>query len=110
MTGGGVDLPSGVDNGSFDSFVREHCSRLVQTLSLVTLDRESASDAAQDAFLRLYLRWDSVGELHDPVAWLYTEVFDRLAPYSVSVQLVAVDQVSEGTGSPRMLAARASLR
>ena len=54
--------------------MREHCSRLVQSLSLVALDRESAADAAQEAFLELHLH---LGEVRDPVPWLYRVAFNR---------------------------------
>ena len=64
-----------------DSFVHEHSVRLVQSLSLICRDRELAWDAAQDAFLKLYLRWDTVGDLHDPVAWLYRVALNRCSDY-----------------------------
>jgi RNA polymerase sigma factor (sigma-70 family) len=74
-------IPTATANGSFDSFVQEHSVRLVQSLSLISQDRELAWDAAQDAFLKLYLRWDSVGELRDPVAWLYRVALNRCSDY-----------------------------
>ena len=54
--------------------MRTHCGRLVQSLSLVALDRESAADAAQEAFLELHLHFDHV---RDPVPWLYRVAFNR---------------------------------
>ncbi len=68
-------------NGSFDSFVQEHSARLVRSLSLISKDPELAWDAAQDAFLKLYLRWDTVGDLRDPVAWLYRVALNRCSDY-----------------------------
>jgi RNA polymerase sigma-70 factor (ECF subfamily) len=61
-------------NGSFESFMRDNCSRLVQSLSLVALDRESAADAAQEAFLELHLH---LSEVRDPIPWLYRVAFNR---------------------------------
>jgi RNA polymerase sigma factor (sigma-70 family) len=61
-------------NGAFEGFMREHCGRLVQSLSLVALDRESAADAAQEAFLELHLHF---AEVRDPVPWLYRVAFNR---------------------------------
>jgi RNA polymerase sigma factor (sigma-70 family) len=61
--------------------VEQHCTRLVQSLSLISQDRELAWDAAQDAFLKLYLRWDTVGDLRDPVAWLYRVALNRFSDY-----------------------------
>jgi RNA polymerase sigma factor (sigma-70 family) len=73
--------PTGNGNGSYESFVEQHCTRLVQSLSLISQDRELAWDAAQDAFLKLYLRWDTVGDLRDPVAWLYRVALNRFSDY-----------------------------
>lgn len=73
--------PTASTNGSFDSFVQEHSTRLVQSLSLISQDPELAWDAAQDAFLKLYLRWDTVGDLRDPVAWLYRVALNRCSDY-----------------------------
>ena len=55
---------------SFDAFVQGHYTRLVKSLTLVALDRELAADAAQEAFLQLYLHWQQV-QHQNPVAWVY---------------------------------------
>jgi RNA polymerase sigma factor (sigma-70 family) len=59
---------------AFEDFMHAHCQRLVQSLSLVALDRESAADAAQEAFLELHMHFD---EVRDPVPWLYRVAFNR---------------------------------
>lgn len=48
---------------------------------MITLDAGSAADAAQEAFLRLYLRWDEVDKLDDAVAWLYRVGINRCYDY-----------------------------
>jgi RNA polymerase sigma factor (sigma-70 family) len=58
-----------------------HCARLVQSLTMISLDREAAADAAQEAFIQLYLRWDRVDEYRDPVAWLYRVGINRCKDY-----------------------------
>jgi RNA polymerase sigma-70 factor, ECF subfamily len=68
-------------SGSFESFMQGHCARLVQTLTMVSLDREVAADAAQEAFIQLYLRWNRLGEYRDPVAWLYRVGINRCRDY-----------------------------
>lgn len=55
---------------SYEAFVRGHYARLVQSLTLVVLDRDLAADAAQEAFLQLHLHWQQVRH-QDPVAWVY---------------------------------------
>ena len=68
-------------NGGYEAFVRRHFHPLEKSLSLITLDAGLAADAAQDAFLRLYLRWGEVDKLDDPVAWLYRVGINRCHDY-----------------------------
>ncbi len=68
-------------DGGYEAFVRTHFHRLEKSLTLITLDRGLAADAAQEACLRLYLRWDQVGDLDDPVAWLYRVGINRCRDY-----------------------------
>jgi RNA polymerase sigma-70 factor, ECF subfamily len=53
----------------------------VKSLALVTLDRGLAEDAAQDAFLQLYLHWREVPRMRDPSAWLYRVGLNRCKDY-----------------------------
>jgi RNA polymerase sigma-70 factor, ECF subfamily len=48
---------------------------------MISLDQEAAADAAQEAFIQLYLRWDRVEEYRDPVAWLYRVGINRCKDY-----------------------------
>jgi RNA polymerase sigma-70 factor, ECF subfamily len=54
---------------------------LVKSLALITLDRGLAEDAAQDAFLQLYLHWRQVPVIKDPTAWLYRVGINRCKDY-----------------------------
>ena len=74
-------LPPGSGNGGFDSFVQSHCERLVQCLTMIVLDPDLARDAAQEAFLELYLRWDGPERINDPVAWLFRVGINRCKDY-----------------------------
>lgn len=58
-----------------------HRAPLVRALTMISLDREAAADAAQEAFIQLYLRWDRVEEYRDPVAWLYRVGINRCKDY-----------------------------
>jgi RNA polymerase sigma factor (sigma-70 family) len=78
---GDTTLTGGRANGGYEAFVRRHFHPLEKSLSLITLDAGLAADAAQEAFLRLYLRWDQVGDLDDPVAWLYRVGINRCHDY-----------------------------
>lgn len=67
--------------GSYEDFVLRHFHPLERSLSLITLDAGLAADAAQEACLRLYLRWEDVDTLDDPVAWLYRVGINRCHDY-----------------------------
>jgi RNA polymerase sigma-70 factor, ECF subfamily len=64
-------------SASFESFMQTHSRRLVQALTMISLDRETAADAAQEAFLELFLRWDGADRPRDPAAWLYRVGINR---------------------------------
>ena len=64
-------------SASFESFMQSHSKRLVQALTMISLDGEAAADAAQEAFLALYLRWDGADRPRDPAAWLYRVGINR---------------------------------
>jgi RNA polymerase sigma-70 factor (ECF subfamily) len=61
----------------FERFVRCNSAALLRTLSFVALDKETAADACQDAFIQLYLKWEKVSAYDDPVAWLYRVGINR---------------------------------
>jgi RNA polymerase sigma factor, sigma-70 family len=56
---------------TFEDFFFEQHDRLYRALFFVTGDASEAEDIAQDAFLRLWERWDDVGGIDDPVAYLF---------------------------------------
>jgi DNA-directed RNA polymerase specialized sigma24 family protein len=45
-------------------------------LCLVTGDRHEAEEIAQDAFVRVFERWDRVGSLEDPTGYLFRATGD----------------------------------
>ena len=56
---------------SFEEFFSSEHARLFGALCLVTGDRHEAEEIMQDAFLRLWERWDRVAEFDDPSAYLF---------------------------------------
>ena len=68
-----VGLPTGgVEHGApFDAFVEEEHVRLFKALYFVTGSREEAEDLAQEAFLKLWERWDRIDTIEDPTAYLF---------------------------------------
>jgi RNA polymerase sigma-70 factor, ECF subfamily len=56
---------------SFETFYEAESRTLFQRLWLVTGDRAEAEELMQDAFLKVWERWERVGAMDDPVGYLY---------------------------------------
>jgi RNA polymerase sigma-70 factor (ECF subfamily) len=56
---------------TFEDFFHAHHERLLRTMSLATGDRHEAGDLAQEAFVRIFERWERVRSLDDPAGYLY---------------------------------------
>src|SRR5687767_8416272 len=56
---------------SFVDFYEVTFRRLFTALCLVTGNRHEAEEVAQEAFVRVYERWDRVGVLEDPTGYLF---------------------------------------
>src|SRR5687768_18221933 len=62
----------------FETFYGAESQLLFRRLWLVTGNRAEAEELMQDAFLRVWERWDRVGAMDDPVGYLYrTAMKDR---------------------------------
>ena len=55
----------------FDEFVEDEHQRLYKALYFVTGSREDAEDLAQEAFLKLWERWDQIDRIADPTGYLF---------------------------------------
>ncbi len=62
----------------FDALFRAHQPRLVNALTLVAGDRETAADAVQEAFVKAHLRWRRVGSYDDPIGWVRRVAVNQL--------------------------------
>jgi RNA polymerase sigma factor (sigma-70 family) len=56
---------------SFEAFYHEESLKLFRRLWLVTGNRAEAEELMQDAFLKVWERWERVGRMDDPVGYLY---------------------------------------
>jgi RNA polymerase sigma factor (sigma-70 family) len=57
--------------GDFEELVLAEHPRLYGALWLITRDRGEAEDVMQEAFLRVWERWDRVRGMDDPAGYLY---------------------------------------
>ena len=56
---------------AFEEFYETERERLFRALLLVTHDSAEAEDLMQEAFVRMWERWDRVGTLDEPVGYLF---------------------------------------
>ena len=56
---------------SFDTFFQEEHERLFKALYFATGDRNDAEELMQDAFLKLWERWDTIHHIEDPTGYLF---------------------------------------
>lgn len=56
---------------AFESFFEEQKDRLLRTLSIITGSRAEAEDLAQEAFTRVFERWETVAAMEDPAGYLH---------------------------------------
>jgi RNA polymerase sigma-70 factor, ECF subfamily len=54
----------------FESFYLAHRVRLFRALVEVTRDVHAAEELTQDSFVRVWERWERVGQMEDPVGYL----------------------------------------
>jgi RNA polymerase sigma-70 factor (ECF subfamily) len=56
---------------SFDVLFEDLHDRLYRALFFITGSSADAEELTQDAFLKLWERWDSIDSIEDPTAWLF---------------------------------------
>jgi RNA polymerase sigma-70 factor (ECF subfamily) len=67
-----------------DVYERDH-DRLVQALTIVAGNRETAADAVQEAFVRLLRDWSRVASYEDPAAWVRRVALNLIHDHQRSV-------------------------
>jgi RNA polymerase sigma-70 factor (ECF subfamily) len=61
---------------SFEAFYMANERRLFRALFVLTGSRDHAEDISQQAFCRVWERWDHVGKLDDPTGYLFRTAFN----------------------------------
>jgi RNA polymerase sigma-70 factor (ECF subfamily) len=59
------------DGPSFEALFEAEKDRLLRMLCVITGSRAEAEDIAQEAFTRVFERWDRVGGMDDPAGYLH---------------------------------------
>jgi RNA polymerase sigma-70 factor (ECF subfamily) len=72
------DQEKAIVTASFEAFFAEQHGDLYAALWLITRDRAEAEEIMQDAFLKLWERWDRVRTLDDPEGYLYRTAMNLL--------------------------------
>src|SRR5207245_4863895 len=60
-----------VEPQSFEELFLDQHDRLYRALYFISGSRDDAEELMQDAFLKLWERWDSISAIDDPAAWLF---------------------------------------
>ena len=55
----------------FDEFFEDEHERLFKALYFVTGNRQDAEELMQDAFMKLWERWDQIERMSDPTGYLF---------------------------------------
>src|ERR671919_525453 len=56
---------------TFERFFEDQKERLLRILSVITGSRAEAEDLAQEAFTRVFERWETVAPMEDPAGYLH---------------------------------------
>jgi RNA polymerase sigma-70 factor, ECF subfamily len=56
---------------SFEEFFHVERDRLFRVMFVITKNRQEAEDLSQEAFVRVWERWDTVGAMENPAGYLH---------------------------------------
>lgn len=60
-----------MEPSAFESFFEDERERLLRALSVITGSRAEAEDLAQEAFTKVFERWETVAAMEDPAGYLH---------------------------------------
>ena len=59
------------EQASFEEFFHSERDRLFRVMFVITKNRQEAEDLSQEAFVRVWERWDTVGAMENPIGYLH---------------------------------------
>jgi RNA polymerase sigma factor (sigma-70 family) len=97
---------------SFELFFDEQHGRLYRAMFFVTGSATEAEDVVQDAFVKLWERWDRIDTIDDPVAYLFRTAMNgfRMRLRRAKVAARHLRPVSEGSDPFEAIELRADLK
>lgn len=91
------------DDDGFEAWYTALHPRLVTSLAAAFGDQDLAAEAADEAIVRAFERWDSVKAMESPVGWTYTCAFNvarrRLRRRRIEQRLLRRDRLDD-VGAP----------
>jgi RNA polymerase sigma-70 factor (ECF subfamily) len=66
-----MPVPDPVPVPTFETFFEDEHTRLFRALALMTANAAEAEELMQDAFLKVWERWDRVAAMENPAGYLY---------------------------------------
>ena len=96
----------------FDTFFEEEHERLFKALYFVTGNRHDAEELMQDAFLKLWERWDQIHRIDDPTGYLFRVALNgfRMRRRRTAMAIRNVVPVTEGRDEFLDVEVRADVR
>jgi RNA polymerase sigma factor (sigma-70 family) len=112
-----IPIADPTDQASFEEFFGEHRDELFRALCLLTRNRHEAEEIAQDAFVKLLERWDTMDRVADLSAYLYRTALNlwrsrlrRTARMAKRIAHVTADRDEMGTIDSTDVVVRALLQ
>ena len=90
---------------SFEGFFQAQHARLLRALYLVTGNEQEAEELTQEAFLKVWERWDRVGGMEDPTGYLYRTAMNLFRSRARAAARAARRLMGRGTGPDEFAAA-----
>ncbi|TFH20383.1 MAG: sigma-70 family RNA polymerase sigma factor [Acidimicrobiales bacterium] len=101
----------------FEQFFLSQYEAVLQVLVLTTGDRERATDATQEAFIKAYARWSKIKHYESPAAWVRRVAINashdsfrsdrrrrkREEALPVDVEISGIDRYSSNTSTTDLL-------
>jgi DNA-directed RNA polymerase specialized sigma24 family protein len=91
----------------FEEFFRDQRPRLFGSMLLITGDSHEADELVQEAFFKLWERWDRVGRMDNPTGYLDRTALNGAQGFDLSARSRSTTPPRPDTGAARARGSRA---